>query len=424
MDRIVLNLHLLLDDISRSNLKVSISELIMYDVNIITNFRDLTPEFMDKSKKVVILEDYLRKNDTYSDLVLYKELFGLEYIYLGLDDVLLKVMSDVASCYKMDSSIVDYDRLYSVVYSDEALLQKYIEKEIVVSNVEIFAESVVSNPVYDDNVRGLAENYLSLLQVLSDKVDKIDSFKLKVSELMTQLQGGSDYSKELERSYHEMISNAINLNRTLKQYESILSKDVYDKIILSKYVNRPSIIYLKEYEELLHLNSLLSTMAEMFKFQYKKSVKVLRLYDSSRSRRVLTIPKYYEVIQNKFVRRSVIANDFLVKVGNYTRVLDLLLTNHSGLDILIIVDCKDHSDVVLTGTALYLNMCRNIMNLPAYGLDKASTIVNNEKGNSMSWDNYEQYHLMDNQEKFLFLSSRPVMQNIYELNKVFAQVGV
>lgn len=423
MERGLLGVNLLLDDISRSRLKVNVTELLMQDLNIIANLNELKESHLERSRVVIVLEDFVRKPNNFSALKLYKGIFDLEYIYLSTDDVLLKAMSEIAKCYRMDSTQLDYNRIVSVVYEDTVLQERYLTSVNYVSDSVRFAHKASDNSMYPEEVRNLSKNYLALMDILGDKEAQIKAAQEKLEEALLSSANSEQYATAIERMYLDLIKSSKELNRSLKQYSSILSKDVYDKIILSKYVNRPHIIYLKEYEELIHLNSLVDTLFGVFRHQAKQSVKVLRLYDSTGSKRALTVPTHYVRLQNTFTRSDVISNDFIVKTGNYKEIFDLILTNHNDLGVLIVVDCKDHGDTILSGTYLHLAMCRNIKHLNNFGLDKESTIVNNDKDNPMSWDHYSEYSEMKDNDLFLFLSSRKVVQNIYELSKEFSQLG-
>lgn len=425
MDKAMLAVILVLDDFSRSRMKVNVAELVMHDVKIVETLRKITPAMLDKTKTVVILEDFVRKHNAFSDLKLYKEVFGLEYLYLGTDDLLLTAMADLGKTFRMNPVNLDYDMMFSVLYGDHGLQSKYLVSEYTTSSTDKFARLLMGNPDYPEDVRKLAESYIALSQMEYSHFREIKSLSQLLEKFQLLLNRESNEKNILQQHYLELLDNAKTLNRTLKQFEPILSKDVYEKISLSRYTKRPSIIYLKEYQELQHLESFIDTLFQMLRYQYKHSVKVLRLHDSSSSKRLLTLSdKKYFKLKNRFLNSEVVSNDYIVKVGNYRTVLDLLLTNNNGLDILIIVDCKDHDDVVLSGQFLQLSMCRNSKYLPVFSLDPASTIVNNEKGNPLSWDTYPEYSVLTGSDKFMFLCSRPVMQTIYELHKGYAQAGV
>ena len=214
-----------------------------------------------------------------------------------------------------------------------------------------------------------------------------------------------------------MMRNSIKLNKSLKEYERIMSKDVYSKISLSNYPNRPIIVYLKEIEELVHQNALIDTLFEILRLQGRHSVKVLRLFDGASCRRVKALPDNYHIVRNQFLVSEITTNDFIAKVGDYREILDIILSNKTGLDVLILVDSKAQDDVILSGASMYFNLCRNRRNLENYNLVRDNTIVNGiEDDNCLVWGHYDQLpRLLSKEEKFLFLASRPVMRTLYDL---------
>lgn len=409
---------LLLDDQSRVRMKTNISDLSLLGLNIISELNEINENVLDKSRTIIILEDAMRKGGFPSEMSLYKEVWDLEYAFITLDEDLFEVMQTHASCYRLDPSLLDYDKVYGILYNDAGarrdLDKGYIESEFV----EIAKEMSVSR----DNTlkeRKLAEAFLSLSSILSTQEKRIKQLHQEKERDSVNLQKAESYSNELESLYFNLLESATAMNRSLRQYEVILTKDIYTKVQLNRYPNRPKILYLKTYEDLIHMNSFIEVLYEMFKLQGRLNVKVLRLYDSSSSREVLALPTQYVLIQNEFVKRDVIVNDFIAKVGGHREILDIILTNHSGLDLLIIVDCKDHSDTAISGQSLQLALCRNEKHLPVYNLDPEMTVVNNSLDSELSWDHYPEYNNLSNDDRFLFLSSRPVMQSIFEMEKLF-----
>ena len=55
-----------------------------------------------------------------------------------------------------------------------------------------------------------------------------------------------------------------------------------------------------------------------------------------------TVKQRYQVLHNKFNVDSIYRNDFLVKYGDYSKVLDLLFENELQLDVLLIFTSCTH----------------------------------------------------------------------------------
>ena len=222
------------------------------------------------------------------------------------------------------------------------------------------------------------------------------------------------------------MQKVIKLNNSLKVYESVLSADVYEKVDLTKYTNRPLIIYFKEFEDLLYLDTFIETLYYVFTNQYHKSVKVVRIYDSAKTRKLSTLPDYYYRLYNKFITAEVVTHNFICKTADYRKLFDVLLTNNANLDILLVFDHKDLNDLIFTGSYLQFNLCRTLKNLEAYNIKRENTIVNfaGDEEKAISWDYYPELHteeMQDRERRFLFLSSRLVITRIYSLSKFFAE---
>ena len=110
-------------------------------------------------------------------------------------------------------------------------------------------------------------------------------------------------------------------------------------------------------------------------------------------------------------------DDFIVKYGSYIEMLELLLINKQHLDVLIIIDCKDHNEYVTLGHDLEFNLCRNEKHIENYKLSPLNTIVSNSSNTKLSWDTYEIYNdtELDNDTRLNYLTSRPVIQSLLEV---------
>ena len=415
-DIIPLNVILVLDDESRKKIKVNLSDLDIYKVYIIYDLEELDQDLLDKTHKVILLEDYIRNPENVSKLQLYKSIFYLDYIYLGKEELWLNFMKRYAKCYAMDITALDYERIYSVTMQDVGTLEKFeLEDKELDNSTQKIAKKLIMDKKVKLEEKTLALDYLALEEMLKKALEQVKSGDKKLEEAQRDYLAKETLANKLFESHSKIIRKTRAHNRALAQYEPILTKDVYQKVSVSFYKARPIIIYLKEYEELIHLNSFLTTLYDAIKIQCKLSCKVLRLYDSSASKKVLTIPSYYKILKNKFTASDVLINDFVVKYGPYKTVLDLILTNKVHLDVLILVDCKDHNDLVTIGHDLTFNLCRNVKHVENFKLSSENTIVNNcINGSFMSWDTYEDYDVYEPDDRFLYLSSKPVIINILE----------
>ena len=200
------------------------------------------------------------------------------------------------------------------------------------------------------------------------------------------------------------------------QYERIFTKDVYAKLRLRDFQNHPIIAYVKQYNDLVNFDSFIHTLWRAFRVQKGLSAKVLMLLDSSTSTKARILPDYYKVLRNRYQMDQVIENDFICKCGDYLGILERLLTNRYGLDVLIIVDAKAFNDVVLQGSFYQCNVCFSGEQAVKLGLPLDTVVVNENSDISvMTWP--MKSSVGDNkQDEFLSLSSQEAVQKILQMS--------
>lgn len=416
---------LLLDDHSRQIIKTNIAELNLHGIGFVNNLGEISDDMLRETQRVIVLEGYLQETNSLADLRLFKALQKLDYYYIGCSDIWLKEMHTIAVTYKGDITHLDIALIQCALFGDDSLVQENLESKLYNLNYS-FAQSVLKDMgSYDAKVHALASefinvrDYVGLLQKeIDESAEQANLLQLTNTKLVKE-------NAKLVTGYSDILFGAKRLNESLKQYEDVLTRDIYEKINLSNYPNKPNILYIKEFEELLGFETLIETLFDVFSWQNKQSVKVLRLYDSSGNRKIATLPKYYKKINGSYLTQDLIVDDFLCKTGDYLRVLNILLTNRSSLDMLIIIDCKDHNDEVLSGSFLQFNTCRNKDHLIPLNLIADNTIVNyHDVENYLCWEDYKELETFSEKEKdkrFLFLSSRELIQKILEMSRLFVE---
>lgn len=100
-------------------------------------------------------------------------------------------------------------------------------------------------------------------------------------------------------------------------------------------------------------------------------------------------------------------------------MMDRLLTNQEGVDVLILIDNKNFDDVVLQGTFLQFNLCRTARQAEIFALPQKYTIINQKINGWNIWVPINTAEL-DSKEKFIKLSSRKVISKILEISDKFA----
>lgn len=357
-------------------------------------------------------------HETYDNYLVYSYVnSGIRFVFLGVNQELLETLKEYGDVFRADPTLIDYEMIQAAIFEDKVLedttgvVHNY-------NNNATFAKNILENEdTFDSKVINIAKDFLSLEAELRRQRILCAEWKDKTENLQNVNAHLTSENNSLIKGFEEMMRNSIKLNKSLKEYERIMSKDVYSKISLSNYPNRPIIVYLKEIEELVHQNALIDTLFEILRLQGRHSVKVLRLFDGASCRRVKALPDNYHIVRNQFLVSEITTNDFIAKVGDYREILDIILSNKTGLDVLILVDSKAQDDVILSGASMYFNLCRNRRNLENYNLVRDNTIVNGiEDDNYLVWGHYDQLpRLLSKEEKFLFLASRPVMRTLYDL---------
>lgn len=411
-----LNCVLVLDKSIKKYLTFNSAELVSYDVIIINNIKELTKSMLKRTNKVIFLG-----KTAYSSLgliKLYKEVCDLEYYLITDDEALVDMMQGFCKCYLLDYSSIDSNLLASVLFDDETSQKQYnvIKDKLLESDLP----TRILNTSLNEDVHTLAEDYIRLRDLAKDSYKKLsrsyDVQRKLSSEIIT-------LNRDIEirdTVYKEQIKKDMALARALDQYQVILTKDIYEKVNITEFPNRPKILYFKEYQEFLYLESFLNTLFGSICQQMKASCKIVRLHDSCDSMRIKILQDSYKIINSSMLESDLISNDKILCYGNYIKVLKYLFENNVPLDILIIVDCKKHPDTVLSGSGvLYYGLCRTRKAMRALGIQHMDTMINNEEysnNNVMSWSYYSEYDTSDeNSERFEYLASRPVVSIIYKM---------
>lgn len=399
---------LILSNDTRQDMVSTIADLSIYGITVYNSIRELKRTDYDKSKRVVVIGKV--SLDDVSDLRIYKDILDLDVYYLTNDDLLACLMKPLAKVFVLDYTHLDHNLLLSLFFNDQTILKKYALNSYAEKlTVKSIAERCVDSN--DSDVSTLAKEY-KLLRDFLDRKNKAEEILVEeLNTLKSQLIGMYGTNESLSKEIDRLIIQYARHHNRLKDYKIIFSGDFYDVIDLSKYKKKPKIIYFKEYQDFIHLESFISTISNIIAIQKKSSFKVVRLHDSCDVTRINVAKSYdYLEVDGKFLVSQVISNDYILSYGNYVKLFDTIL--NSPLDYLIVVDCKKLDNTVMLGNYLKLNLCRNESAIEKLNLLEHSTIVNNSE-RVLSWDTYDRYgEFMEDNDLFAYLSSRPVMQRL------------
>ena len=113
----------------------------------------------------------------------------------------------------------------------------------------------------------LALDYKQISDLLENTEKKLAQLESDNSALMNQNAVLSESSKHWEEGYRKLFENVLQSNRKLQQYETIFTSDVYQKVSLRRYPNKPTIVYLKVFSEFVGLQTFIETLVDSFKLQ-------------------------------------------------------------------------------------------------------------------------------------------------------------
>ena len=411
----MINCILVLDESVKRELSYDPTELTIYGVIIINNITELTQEYLDKTSKVIFLGTF--NYAQLGRLTLYKEVCNLEYYLLTKDTVLASLMNGFCKCYILEYSAVDSNLISAVLYNDATSLEMYTPADL--RQVDLENAETILNETTNSYVRKLAEDFIRLHSLAVNSHKQLEDSHIAQRELSSKILTLEHDISVRDEAYREQLKKDLQLASILKDYQVILTKDIYNKVNILEYKDRPKIIYIKEYEDFIHLESFLNTLFGMIQVQLKKSCKIIRLLDSCDLLKIKKLSQTYVQLGSRFLESEVIANDRLLSVGSYIKVIDFLMENKSTLDILIVVDSKKYQDIVLSGTGmLQYGLCRTHKTAFQLGISSSQNIIYNEvysPNNPMTWEHYDDYATAESPEdRFQFLASRPVIQIIYQ----------
>lgn len=385
-DQEPLNAILVLDESSQHEVTSSVAELISCGVKVVSSLDKLNMEDMDKSKSVILLEKYVLQENSMVTIRLYKEIFNLNFIYLGTNDILITLMQPVAKCYKVPINNLDYEKLSALINDDEASIDRIrLEYLTLEENCNSLKEDLLSQGLYDGVVKNLYEMFSTLTAVLELKDTQLEELVEHFEEQTKLLKSSESQLDDLYKTMFDLMQSEYKRDLVIKQYEAIITEDVYKKVPIMNFRNRPFIIYFKQFTKINDFDTFIITLYNALRIQKGFRCKVLKLYDSKDSIEIQLQPEYFKLMRVEFRNSDIEANDFLVKFGDYTKVIDLLLSNTMGVDILLIFDCKGHRDRVITDADINFDMCQSKEDRKALKLSKELTILNDDKASPLNW---------------------------------------
>lgn len=405
----------LVDSLSRINSSIDLAELKRFDIHIISDLKEIT-SLEYKGIPVIILDGFVQSENGMTELILYKELLGLEYIFLSNNEILLKQLEEYAKVFSFNTEQINYSMLMSVINDDKEASKQFISEPD--DKFQKIAKMVSENPALaDDNLREMSTALLNLIDANKRVSSSKDDLKERFEEVSALNRNKESQLQFLGKYVDDLMKQTIKVNKSLKDYSFLCQKNIYDKVNLENFKNKPNIIYFKEYGEFLHLDTFIQTLAEVMKIQFDLPTKVLWIMDKNNPIRLSYIPEYYTIFSDGVYTKPLIhISDYMCTTGGYEEIMRVLCDNQSFTSNLIIVDSKLVNDTILfSSDILKIDLCRSKSKIRAYSLFSDRTVTNGNDEGEMEWGHYYDYETLEEEDRFLFLSNRPVIKNITDI---------
>lgn len=404
------NIVVIFDDISKRFIKLDRSILNAKSVTICNSLTEL-PRIEETSEdNIVIVFEYLVRTPEYSLFMpMFKEFTNIRFICLCNSNEVELVAGQYGEVFRCDVHTIDYELVQAAIYKDTSFnSDSYDSYKDSLEKAERLLEDKIST-----EVETVARDFIACDRRKNELITEVNKLR---DELNKVTQQKAFLQKENDKWFEgckRLVNRARKQASLLKQFETVLSRDIYTKLNINDYHKRPEIIYLKVFKDFNGIELLFETLVDVLRIQKRKSVKILRLYDSSGCRSMKLVPSYYTQLRNHFGADQIVTNDFLVKSGDYFNLMDRLLSNKYNLDVLIIIDYKDYDDVILRGNYASLSLCDTVEHARLFGLNQNFTIVGEESTEWHGWNDISVEGL-SREDAFIKLSSLPPIKLIIE----------
>lgn len=371
----------LLDGLSRERIKDPLTFLSSGGLRVITSIDELN---LDTDKKVLIFEGLAYDTVALNRLLIYLEVKDIEVVCIGADSFALSTLGKRVRVFRCPLDKVTYDVIRYACTGDISTESK--ESYGISDELRRFADQIQLHPEqYSEQEIVLAKGLAAMYDAVEWYRTTLHEREQAISSLEDSLAATTAEYGRVVNAYCDILHRSKVLNQTLRDYEVVLTKNFYNKVDVRGYANHPQILYLKEYEDFVGIDELAETLFQVYTQQFGMSVKVIRVFDNVGQRKIAVLPDYYKVLYNTYPLTSVVEYDFIGKIGESASILDFIMTNRYGLQMLIVVDSKSYDDTVLDGDFLQFSLCRSKDHADRLGLDKTNTILCEESEEFMWW---------------------------------------
>ena len=257
-----------------------------------------------------------------------------------------EVFGDSVHSVPASYKVLEWNLVYAVIHSDLAVIEPYQRSK---DAPVVFADLLDNLPTEcKDAVNRLYNSYLGLAHVVYNLVQNNAELRETVDNYRSVGAKTSAAIGELK----DLLQDAVEQNRT---YCAMLSES-YDVTFNGMYADRPRVLYIKTISHLSGIDNLLMVLYAVLTKQYRVSCKVVKLVDSANAMSVRYVPNVYFPLTDSYNTYDVLSNDFLMNLGAYNILMNLLMLNRSGLDILIVHDMRGTMNSALDGSLVDLQL--------------------------------------------------------------------
>lgn len=324
-------------------------ESITYDslakhVTVITDIRELGDAhygcefiFFEPAVPAVVTAEILQEM-----VELYAIKSHLVYTMQAVSDVFVSGVKKVRASYR----ILEWNLVYAVLMDDAAILEPY--QRTKTEPIEFAALLENLPPEYSGPVNRMYQSYLSLASSLSKLV--ADN-----AVLNEQVQAYAAVGRKTTRAIEELRSLLETMTKQNRRYCAMLSES-YDTTVTGLYTERPRVLYIKTVSHLAGIDNLIMLLYSVLTKQYKTSCKVIKIVDSSNTIGLNYVPNVYLPLTDTYSTYDVLKGDFLMTLGAYNILFNLLMLNRSGLDFLIVHDIRGQESLALDAALIDLSL--------------------------------------------------------------------
>lgn len=335
----------LIDPLTRSIVdKIDYANLSTH-TTIITDIKELGSEHSNTN--LVMFASYVHIGSTLAVLEEVKNAYKLELYIVYNDEKEIPGLSEIAHLFKCDYTSIDWNLVYAVVTGDYALLEVYQNEIRTVSSFEAVRERVPED---------LQEYFVNLYKGSLGLLSRQSAIIEENTRLQELLRMQEQVGTRMMKGIRGLKTTLDNHSAKIKEYEMLLSGCI-DFTVSGFYPDRPKILYIKRTSHVPGMDILLNILYFVITQQYKSSCKIVKLVDPASATDARYIPNNYLIIRDTYRTNDVLQSDFVVKMGAYQMLFDLLLLNRSTLNYLIIHDMRGVRSDALDTQLMDVKIC-------------------------------------------------------------------